>query len=230
MEVYVGTSGWLYDWNPDSLDWYVSNSGLNAVELNASFYRFPYRRQVESWAEKGARLRWAVKIHRYITHVKRLKEDSVEAWRRFRGVFQPLDPHVDFYLAQLPPSFDKRPAHVERLKAFVEASGIRGRLAVEFRHESWFEEGTVSLCEELGAVAVSVDEPGVTWIASTGGVIYLRMHGRSAWYSHEYSREELEEIADRIKSLSPKRAYVFFNNDHWMLENAREMLHLLERY
>ncbi|RLF12723.1 MAG: DUF72 domain-containing protein, partial [Thermoprotei archaeon] len=39
MRVYIGTSGWLYDWNLDgSLDWYVKNSGLNAVELNASFY------------------------------------------------------------------------------------------------------------------------------------------------------------------------------------------------
>ncbi|MEM4061454.1 MAG: DUF72 domain-containing protein, partial [Desulfurococcaceae archaeon] len=29
MEVYVGTSGWLYDWNEGaSLDWYVEESGL----------------------------------------------------------------------------------------------------------------------------------------------------------------------------------------------------------
>ena len=37
LRVYVGTSGWAYFWNPDGLDWYVRNSGLNAVELNASF-------------------------------------------------------------------------------------------------------------------------------------------------------------------------------------------------
>ncbi|MFP3209319.1 MAG: DUF72 domain-containing protein, partial [Nitrososphaeria archaeon] len=38
MEPYVGTSGWSYAWNPDGLEWYVRNSGLNAVELNSSFY------------------------------------------------------------------------------------------------------------------------------------------------------------------------------------------------
>lgn len=74
VKVFVGTSGWLYDWNLDStFDWYVRNSGLNAVELNASFYRFPFRNQVTSWTRKGSGLRWAVKVHRYITHVKRLR-------------------------------------------------------------------------------------------------------------------------------------------------------------
>ncbi|MEM2358961.1 MAG: DUF72 domain-containing protein, partial [Nitrososphaerota archaeon] len=35
---FVRTSGWLYDWNSGgTLDWYLANSGLNAVELNASF-------------------------------------------------------------------------------------------------------------------------------------------------------------------------------------------------
>jgi len=226
-EVFVGTSGWMYGWNPDSLDWYVSSSGLNAVELNASFYRFPQRRQVESWARRGAGLRWSVKIHRYITHVRRLKEESLGALRRFLGLFAPLDPQVDFYLAQLPPGFDRRREHVERLRRFAEASGLGRRLAVEFRHGSWFDGETVDLCRELGITAVSVDEPGAAWIVETNGVVYLRMHGRTAWYAHEYTAEELEETARRVLSLGPERIYVFFNNDHWMLENARAMLRLL---
>jgi len=41
MEFFIGTSGWMYGWNEkQSVDWYVANSGLNAVELNASFYPF----------------------------------------------------------------------------------------------------------------------------------------------------------------------------------------------
>jgi uncharacterized protein YecE (DUF72 family) len=39
MELFVGTSGWFYSWNPDgSFDWFCRFSGLNAVELNMSFY------------------------------------------------------------------------------------------------------------------------------------------------------------------------------------------------
>ncbi len=56
-----------------------------------------------SWARKGAGLRWAVKVHRYITHVKRLKEDALDTWLRFSDLFQPLDPYIDFYLFQMPP-------------------------------------------------------------------------------------------------------------------------------
>lgn len=229
MEIYVGTSGWAYSWNPDGLRWYVRSSGLNAVELNASFYRLPGRRLVEAWAREGSSLRWAVKIHRYITHVKRLKEDAADVWVKFRDVLAPLDPYVDFYLAQLPPSFDKKPANVNRLRRFAEMAGLGRRLAVEFRHESWFDERTVELCEDLGITAVSVDEPGTTWIAKINDIVYLRLHGRTAWYAHDYSREELEELAERVVAFKPEKVYVFFNNDHWMLDNARLMFDLLKK-
>ncbi|MEO0119416.1 MAG: DUF72 domain-containing protein, partial [candidate division WOR-3 bacterium] len=69
MEIYVGTSGWYYDWNLEgTFDWYLKNSKLNAVELNVSFYRFPFPNQVKSWANKGKSLRWAIKVSRIITH------------------------------------------------------------------------------------------------------------------------------------------------------------------
>jgi hypothetical protein len=38
MEVFVGTSGWMHGWNEKrSLDWYVQNSGLNAVRIECKF-------------------------------------------------------------------------------------------------------------------------------------------------------------------------------------------------
>ncbi|MEM1508337.1 MAG: DUF72 domain-containing protein [Thermofilaceae archaeon] len=58
VKIYVGTSGWLYGWNEGGgLEWYVSHSGLNAIELNASFYRFPFPAQVKSWVKRGGRLK-----------------------------------------------------------------------------------------------------------------------------------------------------------------------------
>jgi len=228
VDVYVGTSGWMYDWNEGgSLDWYVEQSGLNAVELNASFYRFPFPSQVKSWAVKGSRLRWAVKVHRSITHVRRMGSAALEVWSRFRERFAPLDSLVDFYLFQLPPSFAASEEGVRRLRAFAEACGLGCRMAVEFRHESWFEGKGLELCKELGATFVSVDSPMGTWVASSNGVVYLRLHGRGAWYAYEYSEEELAELASRVAELSPTRVYAFFNNDHWMLENALQMLETL---
>ena len=52
MEVYVGTSGWACPWNEGgNLKWYVEHTGFNAVELNACFYRFPFRNQVRAWSK-----------------------------------------------------------------------------------------------------------------------------------------------------------------------------------
>jgi uncharacterized protein YecE (DUF72 family) len=57
-------------------------------------------------------------------------------------------------------------------------------------------------------------------------IIYERIHGRNDWYSHNYSNEELLEIKDRILLEKPEKAYIFFNNNHAMLENAKNMYNL----
>jgi len=228
VEVYVGTSGWLYDWNPrGNLDWYVRSSGLNAVELNASFYRMPYTSQVKSWRSKGGTLRWSIKVNRFITHYYKLSGRALELWDRFISVFKPMDDIVDFYLLQLPPNFRASRDNVARLADFAKSIGLGWRLAIEFRHETWFNEATVRLCEDLGATIVSIDSPMATWIARSSDIIYLRLHGRSQWYLYDYSLEELGQLARAIVESKPSRVYVFFNNNHYMLENARTMKRLL---
>jgi uncharacterized protein YecE (DUF72 family) len=216
MEVYVGTSGWAYPWNEGGdLKWYVENTGFNAVELNASFYRFPFRNQVRAWSRY--RIKWAVKVHRLITHVKRLKD--LESWKKFEELMSPLDPV--FYLFQLPPNFKYNEENLRRVKAFEEAVGER--MAVEFRDPEWYRK-------DLGlekATVVSIDSPMGTFLVNNSGTVYLRMHGRTEWYWYEYSEGELRDLADRVLALKPSRLFVFFNNDLWMLENGRQMMALL---
>ncbi len=224
---FVGTSGWTYDWNPDGLDWYVKNSGLNAVELNASFYRFPFQNMVKSWARKGRPLRWAIKVHRSVTHVHRLNVKSYEVMERFLRLFEPMKDLIDFYLVQLPPSFARNAENERRVRRFAERFDVP--LAFEFRHESWFDEKTVEALEPLSnAFVVSVDSPMGTWIVESKGTVYIRFHGRTDWYFHNYTEDELREVAEKTLSLEPKRIYAFFNNDHWMLENARRFKELLD--
>jgi len=224
----VGTSGWAYSWNPDGLEWYVRHSRLNAVELNASFYRFPFRNQVRGWARRGAGLRWAIKVHRSITHYRRLSPASYQTWARFRALFEPMEHLIDFYLLQLPPTYAMTERGVEKLRAFAKTAGLGERLAVEFRHPSWFCEEGLAVVKEVGATAVSVDSPETIHYWSSNGVVYARLHGRTAWYAHEYSESELVEITESIASLAPRRVYVFLNNNHWMLENARAIKKILE--
>ena len=224
MEVYVGTSGWYYEWNEDkSLDWFLAHSGLNAVELNASFYRFPFPNQIKSWAKKGAGLSWAVKVHRSVTHTHLFNERGFEIWERFQAAFDPLDDRISFYLFQAPPRFDD----AERLIAFAEGAGLADRCAVELRNPDLL--GDDDLCARIAehAVLVSVDSPDFQNRIFAGAFVYLRMHGRGEWYRHDYAGEELEETASIIRDQKPKRVHVFFNNDHAMLDNARAMARIL---
>ena len=225
--MYVGTSGWLYSWNEgQNFDWFLKNSGLNAVELNMSFYRFPFPNQVKSWANKGGNLRWAIKVNRLITHRFKFNEKAFSLWKKFELIFKPLDENVDFYLFQLPPYL--KPDFSSKIEAFFKKTELMERFALEVRNMEWFRQRFVEWASSLGLTWVSVDCPELpNTVYNVNGIVYERMHGRTVWYGHYYSKEELKETAQRIVKAKPDKVYVFFNNDHAMLENAREMLKIL---
>lgn len=50
------------------------------------------------------------------------------------------------------------------------------------------------------------------------------MHGREGWYSYNYSIEEISETIRKMREFEPEKVYIYFNNDHNMLENARMTL------
>jgi len=227
MKVFVGTSGWFYAWNKErSLDWFIKNSGLNAIELNASFYRFPFPNQVRAWAKKGKNLRWAIKVNRLVTHQYKFNNEALKTWKKFARLFEPLDKFIDFYLFQLPPSF----VDLKKTLSFAEKTKLGKRFALEPRNEKLIESLTEKEIEKINKkiTLVSIDSPDFQKIFP-GEIIYLRMHGRSSWYSHNYNKNELKEICERIKKVKPDKFYVFFNNNHDMLNNARVMLKLLKR-
>lgn len=227
MEVYIGTSGWVYSWNPDGLNWYVRNSGLNGVELNMSFYSFPRSSQISRWRKIGSKLRWSIKVHRSITHYRKLSVKSFRVWIKFRDLFKPMNELIDFFLFQFPPSVKPTKVFLKRIRYFLENIDNDG-IAMEFRHTSWFNPYLVNLISKWGAIFVSVDSPIIhNAIYSSNGIVYLRLHGKTYWYSHNYTIRELEDIIAHLLALKPFKAYIFFNNNHDMLHNAREMTKLL---
>jgi len=203
----------------------VEQSGLDAVELNASFYGFPSEKTVFAWARAGSGLRWSVKVNRSVTHRHRFNEKAIPVWERFRERFHPLDDLIDFYLFQAPPAF----ADLDRLITFIRAVDLGARCAVEVRNPTVL--GDDEACRRLqeAAVLVSVDSPDFRERIFPADAVYLRMHGREGWYRHDYTGGELAAIRDRIVAIGPKRAYVFFNNDHTMLDDARQMARFFER-
>ena len=228
MKIFIGTSGWSYSWNPDGFKWYAENSNLNAVELNSSFYRYPFPAYVKSWAKNGKNLRWAIKVNRTITHLHKFNENAYEKWKSFKKLFLPLDKFVDFYLFQLPPS--TTPKSMEKIEKFIKKTKLKERFALEVRNERWFKKEYVKWAKEMEITWVSIDAPKFSReIFKTSSSIYLRIHGRNSWYSHNYKKSELKEIAQKIKEKRARNCYVFFNNNHNMLSNAREMKMILEK-
>ncbi len=227
MQIFVGTSGWYYSWNEGgSFEWFVKESDLNAVELNVSFYRFPFPSHIKSWSERGKNLRWAIKVNKFITHIFRFSEKAKNTWRKFERLFKPLDEFIDFYLFQTPPKFsDKEKGKVEE---FFKFTRLKEKFAFEPRHISWFKKENFKWAKNLGLTWVSMDSPDFPKdIINTNSIVYLRIHGRAGWYSHYYYDEELIEIAERILKEKPEKIYVFFNNNHAMLENAKRMKQIL---
>ncbi|MEM0095687.1 MAG: DUF72 domain-containing protein [Candidatus Bathyarchaeia archaeon] len=227
MEYFIGTSGWFYSWNlNESFDWFVRFSGLNAVELNMSFYRFPFPNMIRSWAVKGKALRWAIKVNRLITHTFKFGQRAFESWQKFHSLFSPLESNIDFYLFQLPPSMT--PKSQQAIEEFITKTNLGKKFALEVRNIKWFNKEYVDWASKLGITWVSVDSPDYPLdVYNTNGIVYERMHGRTAWYSHYYIDEELREVAEKILSTKPEKVYVFFNNNHAMLENARRMQKIL---
>jgi hypothetical protein len=111
MPVLIGTSGWQYrDWRerfyPRGLaqrSWLEHYAvGFDTVESNNAFYRLPERATFESWAQRTPpHFVWAVKMSRYLTHIKRLAEPA-EPVQRFLERAAGLGPKLGPVLLQLP--------------------------------------------------------------------------------------------------------------------------------
>ncbi len=220
-EIRVGTSGYSYPWNegkPSPFEWYLK-LGFNTVEINASFYRFPMPAWVNVWIRAPADFTFSIKVHRLITHRRRLGEESVETLERFQEPLEPLADRIAFWLFQMPPSFAYSENNLERVTSFLREADLESSAAVEFRHSSWWDH--IDEVEGTKAAFCSVDAPGLPRdIVAVNDVVYLRIHGRDSWYSYVYSEDELEEVAHHLEQVRASRKYVYVNNDEGMLPNG----------
>jgi uncharacterized protein YecE (DUF72 family) len=222
VTVFVGTSGWQYaSWRgpfyPDDLaqsrwlEWFADR--FQVVEVNNTFYRLPPPDTFRSWAERTpADFVIVPKVSRYLTHVKRLK-DPEEPVKRFLDHAAPLGPKMGPLLVQLPPNLA---ADVDRLDAVLELFGDR-RVAVEFRHDSWFTDEVRSVLESHDAALCLADRKSKTvspmWRTAEWG--YVRFHEGTASPRPCYGRTALDSWARRLaETWGPESdVYVFFNND-----------------
>jgi uncharacterized protein YecE (DUF72 family) len=220
-EVYIGTSGYDYYWNkrrPSAFEWYLSQ-GFNSVEVNATFYRWPSPFMVNVWTHAPSHFRFSFKVHRSITHYSKLSKRATELWEKFSESLKPLHPKTVFWLYQMPPSFTYTPANMRRVNDYFSTLSHQGVAVVEFRSPEWWQH--VKELAESGAAFCSVDAPGLpNNVVAINDTVYLRLHGRTEWYSYVYTPRELDQIVEALGATRAKIIGVYVNNDEGMLENG----------
>ena len=220
--VYIGTSGWQYrHWRlsfyPKGvaqarwLEFYADR--FQTVELNNSFYRLPSEESFTDWRRRTPDdFVFAVKMSRFLTHQKRLR-DPAEPVELFLDRAKHLGSKLGPVLVQLPPSLEADPARLrEALKEFPETV----RVAVEFRHASWFNTEIYGILESRGAALCLADSPRrKTPFERTADWGFVRFHEGQAAPRPCYGERALKTWARRLSDLFGARrdVYAYFNND-----------------
>lgn len=228
--ILVGTSGFAYkEWKgsfyPEKLpakkylSYYAEH--FSTTEINNTFYRMPTTKLCEGWyAEVPEDFSFTLKVSQRITHFKRLKnvdDDMTYFLDSAAGLKEKLGP----ILVQLPPNFKK---DTDVLEAFLGSFATKGKLAFEFRHESWFTDDVYDLLRKykttLGVVEKEEGEGPETPREVTGSFVYMRLR------KGEYSNDEMLDWARWIRSQNVP-VYCYLKHDERAPVLAKELLEAL---
>ncbi|MEO8625315.1 MAG: DUF72 domain-containing protein [Candidatus Limnocylindrales bacterium] len=222
MPVYIGTSGWQYRHWRDTfyppgvpqrqwLEFYAAR--FATVESNAAFYRLPEKQTFTDWAARTPDdFVWAVKVSRFLTHIKRLR-DPAEPVERFVAHARGLGSKMGPALLQLPPQLA---ADADLLDGCLSQFPRDIRVAVEFRHKSWWTAEVEATLHRHGAALCWADRLrpiSPLWRTADWG--YLRFHQGRSTPRPCYGEDALASWVERVDEALPKSAdlFVYFNND-----------------
>lgn len=249
------------------LRYYASKFPL--VEVDSSYYALPSARNAHAWVERTPDdFVFNLKAFRLFTGhqtpAKALPKDVQQAlaghfashrnlyyrdtpaeirdllWQRFESAVRPLREAgklraLHFQFAPWVQRSARAQDHI--LECARRLPGYR--LAVEFRHRSWFEPRacaeTLAFERAHGLVHVVVDEPQgfensipAVWEATAPQLAILRLHGRNqaTWniggetasdrFNYDYSDAELADLAGPMRHLAAQvgEAHAIFNNNY----------------
>jgi len=193
---------------------------LPTVEINNTFYRMPRTSVLEGWITQVPKeFRFAIKASRRITHMGRLKADSVaESVAYLYKHLAALGDRRGPVLYQLPPNLKK---DLPRLEAFLALLPAEHGAVFEFRHPEWFDEEVYALLRGAGA-ALCLSErednapPPLVETASFG---YVRLR------LENYSDEDLAAWAGRLAKTSWQQIYAYFMHEPTAPAYAATLMH-----
>ena len=238
-EIRLGTSGYSFrDWvgpfypegtrPSDMLGYYAER--FDTVEINGTYYGILSPEAARSMVERTPDdFRFVLKLHSSMTHGRDATDDL---WRQYSEMLDPFagSGKLSCLLAQFPFSFRSSAGALDYVLSLGDRTGGIP-LAVEMRHDSWYEDGSMERLSEAGMAPVSVDLPRLPHLpppVPVGGKPfgYVRLHGRNTaqwWtggplrYDYRYSDRQLRSwlpVIDRLGAESG-RVFVMFNNCHF---------------
>lgn len=232
------------------------------VELDTSFYAIPSVQNVEKWIrETPEQFQFIVKAYQGMTgHLRddnpyETRNEMFKAFCQCASAFQKSN-KLAMLLVQFPPWFDctsKNVLYILYVKQQLQGYPI----AIEFRNQTWYhperKQETIQFLRENNFIHTVCDEPqaGVGSVPfvpeATNKKALVRIHGRNIYgwrnsgstenwrkvrFLYDYNRDELSDLADKIKKLEQQseEVYVLFNNNsgHHAASNAKTMQRILE--
>jgi uncharacterized protein YecE (DUF72 family) len=215
MTLHAGTSGYAFkEWKgafyppemPDAdwLGYYATR--FPTVEINNTFYRMPKESVLREWSARVPDgFTFSIKASQRITHHARLKEECADALDFLLRNTAVLGPSLGPVLFQLPPNLKQ---DLDRLKGFLGLLPDGRRYAIEFRHESWFDDAVFSALRDRDiAFCVAEQDDFKCPIQATASWGYLRLHRL------DYDAGALGEWAKCVARQQWSDSYIYFKHD-----------------
>ncbi len=214
--IWVGTSGFQYpEWKgkfypekmPPKRMLAFYSERFNTTEINYTFRRMPTEAILNNWAaQTPVTFRFSLKAPQQITHMRKLR-DCAGVVKHFADVAQVLGEKLGPTLFQLPPFFE---ADIPLLRSFLGECPPRFKVALEFRHASWFTKETFdTLRMHNAALCVADSEKLHTPVTVTADFAYFRLRDEG------YTSKDIESWAGQVKAVSEGTVdtYVYFKHE-----------------
>jgi uncharacterized protein YecE (DUF72 family) len=209
--LYIGGTGWgmkewvgeVYPKGAKPADYlYHYGKQFNTIELNTTHYRTPSVLDIEKWYQQTpADFRFAPKMLQTISHAKNLGFGS-DLTHQFCDAIGGLKEKMGVCFMQMPPYFQYK--DVKTLELYLKYFPSHVRLAIELRHEAWFNtpQYFLSLMDMFKAYNVSTV---ITDVAGRRDVLHQCLTTKTAvirfvgidLHQTDYSR--LEAWVKRLK-------------------------------
>lgn len=206
LKIYLGGAKWgrkdwvgkLYPIGTKPADYLAHyNNHFNSIELNATHYNMFGNDLVSKWAGMvDKQFKFCPKIHQLISHRYRLK-NALSKTEEFLDIMAHFGDKLGTIFLQMHANF--RSSKFEDLRDYLESFPKGFKLAVELRHNEWFDAPLFDLLERLEMPLIITDTAGERQLVHnriTCDEVFVRFVGNNM---HPSDQTRIDDWLDQIE-------------------------------